>query len=192
MLNADEAVAYGATVMAGLVIGEDPLVDTPEQQRRKREDEQRRRQDAEERKQLVAGLGDDEHNPAAVPQPSALEETKEPVKQIRTQGKRLIVNDVLPLTLSVQTQGNTVDKQIGRNATIPCECTKEYTTVRENMQKITINIRQGESLHADRNHSLGKIVIRDIPPGPPGHWIFEVTFRVDENNILKVTVRRND
>jgi heat shock protein 5 len=65
MLNADEGVAYGATVMAGLVSGEDPLVDTPEVQRQRREDEERKRQEAEEQKQLIGGLGVDEE-PAPV------------------------------------------------------------------------------------------------------------------------------
>ena len=83
-----------------------------------------------------------------------------------------------------------MDKVLRKGISIPFAETRQYKTTRENMQKITINVRQGESDEANKNHSLGKFAITDIPPGPAGSWIFDVTLAVDENNTLKVTAER--
>ena len=102
------------------------------------------------------------------------------------------MTDVLPLSIGVQTAGNTMDRVLPRLASIPYEQTRQYKTTKENMQRITINVRQGESDEASKNHSLGKFAITNIPPGPAGSWIFNVTLRVDEDNVLKVTADRED
>ena len=85
-----------------------------------------------------------------------------------------------------------MDVVIQRNANLPFDVTKKYQTSKDNQERMAIDVRQGEHQTATKNHSLGKYVFTEIPPGPAGKVKLEVNFKIDQNSLLKVTMKRMD
>ena len=85
-----------------------------------------------------------------------------------------------------------MDIVIQRNANLPFDVTKKYQTSKPNQQRMAVDVRQGENPQASKNHSLGKYVFDEIPPGPAGQAKIEVNFKIDQNSLLKVTMKRLD
>lgn len=99
----------------------------------------------------------------------------------------ILLLDVTPLTLSVETQGGVATSLIERNTTIPTKKSKIFTTATDNQTQVTINVLQGERPMAKDNISLGQFNLGGIPPSPRGVPQVEVTFDIDANGILHVT-----
>ncbi len=110
-------------------------------------------------------------------------------ESIQTKNKRLLLIDVVPLTLGVETFGGGVDKIIHRNTPIPTVEKREYTTYCDNQQGMQFHVLQGESSLAEGCRSLAKFELRDIPPLPAGIARVEVLFSVDVNGLLTVSAR---
>ncbi len=98
----------------------------------------------------------------------------------------IVLLDVTPLTLGVETLGGVVTPLIERNTTIPTEESKIFTTAADNQTTVDIHVVQGERAMAKDNHSLGRFQLTGIPPAPKGIPQIEVTFNLDENGILNV------
>ncbi len=103
--------------------------------------------------------------------------------------KDILLLDVTPLTLSVETLGGVATPQIERNTTIPTRRTQVFSTATDNQTQVEIHVLQGERPLAVDNKSLGKFILDGIPPAPRGVPQIEVTFDIDANGILKVTAR---
>ncbi|GIU81310.1 MAG: molecular chaperone DnaK [Acidobacteria bacterium] len=103
--------------------------------------------------------------------------------------KDIVLLDVLPLSLGLETRGGLFVKLIERNSTIPTKNTMVFTTVVDNQQSVEIHILQGEREIASANRSLGRFELIGIPPAPRGVPQIEVTFEVDANGILNVSAR---
>ena len=101
--------------------------------------------------------------------------------------KDILLLDVTPLTLSVETLGGVATPLIERNTTIPSEKSQIFSTASDSQPQVEINVLQGERPMASDNKSLGKFVLDGIPPAPRGVPQVEVTFDIDANGILKVT-----
>ncbi len=101
----------------------------------------------------------------------------------------ILLLDVTPLTLSVETLGGIATPQIPRNTTIPTRKTQVFSTATDNQTQVEIHVVQGERPLAADNKSLGRFVLDGIPPAPRGVPQIEVTFDIDVNGILKVTAR---
>ena len=101
--------------------------------------------------------------------------------------KDILLLDVTPLTLSIETLGNVATPLIERNTTIPTRKSQVFSTASDNQTQVEIHILQGERPMAIDNKSLGKFVLDGIPPAPRGIPQVEVTFDIDANGILKVT-----
>jgi molecular chaperone DnaK len=99
----------------------------------------------------------------------------------------ILLLDVTPLSLGVETQGGVMDKLIERNTTIPTKKSRIYTTAADNQTEVTIHILQGERPMAGQNKSLGQFNLSGIPPAPARVPQIEVTFDIDANGILNVT-----
>ncbi len=99
----------------------------------------------------------------------------------------ILLLDVTPLSLGVETQGGITDKLIERNTTIPTKKSRTYTTAADNQTEVTIHILQGERPLAKDNKSLGQFNLSGIPPSPARVPQIEVTFDIDANGILNVT-----
>ncbi len=98
----------------------------------------------------------------------------------------IVLLDVTPLTLGVETLGGVVTPLIERNTTIPTEASKVFTTAQDNQTSVDIHVVQGERAMAKDNHSLGRFQLTGIPPAPRGVPQIEVSFKMDENGILNV------
>jgi len=103
--------------------------------------------------------------------------------------KDLVLLDVTPLSLGVETQGGLFTKLIERNATIPTKNTQIFTTVVDNQDTVEIHVLQGERQIANENKSLGKFQLVGIPPAPRGVPQVEVSFAIDSNGIVNVSAR---
>jgi molecular chaperone DnaK len=103
--------------------------------------------------------------------------------------KDVLLLDVTPLSLGIETEGSVVDKVIEKNTTIPTKATKTYSTASDNQPAVTIHVLQGERTRATDNKSLGKFDLSDIPPQPRGVPQIEVTFDIDANGIMHVTAK---
>jgi molecular chaperone DnaK len=103
--------------------------------------------------------------------------------------KDILLLDVTPLTLSVETLGGVATPQIERNTTIPTRRTQVFSTATDNQTQVEIHVVQGERPMAADNKSLGRFILDGIPPAPRGIPQIEVTFDIDANGILKVTAK---
>jgi molecular chaperone DnaK len=103
--------------------------------------------------------------------------------------KDVLLLDVTPLSLGIETEGAVVDKVIEKNTTIPTKATKVYSTASDSQPAVTIHVLQGERTRAADNKSLGKFDLTDIPPMPRGQPQIEVTFDIDANGIMHVTAK---
>lgn len=103
--------------------------------------------------------------------------------------KDILLLDVTPLTLSVETLGGVATAMIERNTTIPTNKTQVYSTATNNQTSVEIHIVQGERPMAGNNKSLGKFMLDGIPPAPRGVPQIEVTFDIDANGILNVSAK---
>ncbi len=99
----------------------------------------------------------------------------------------IVLLDVTPLSLGVETLGGVTTTLIDRNTTIPTEESKVFTTAADNQTNVDIHVVQGERAMAKDNHSLGRFSLTGIPPAPKGVPKIEVTFQMDENGILNVS-----
>ena len=103
--------------------------------------------------------------------------------------KDILLLDVIPLTLSIETLGSVATPQIERNTTIPTRRSQTFSTASDNQTQVEIHILQGERPMAADNKTLGKFILDGIPPSPRGIPQIEVTFDIDANGILKVTAK---
>lgn len=103
--------------------------------------------------------------------------------------KDILLLDVAPLTLAIETLGGVATAQIERNTTIPTRRSQVFSTAADNQTQVEIHILQGERPMAADNKSLGKFILDGIPPAPRGMPQIEVTFDVDANGILKVSAK---
>jgi len=103
--------------------------------------------------------------------------------------KNIVLLDVTPLSLGVETQGGIFDKLIERNTTIPCNRSRVYTTATDNQPEVEIHILQGERPMAKDNKSLGRFHLGGIPPMPARTPQIEVTFDINADGILHVTAQ---
>ncbi|MBE7536625.1 MAG: molecular chaperone DnaK [Anaerolineales bacterium] len=103
--------------------------------------------------------------------------------------KDILLLDVTPLSLGVETMGSVMTKMIERNTTIPVRKTETYSTAADNQTAVDIHVLQGERPMASDNMSLGRFRLDGIPPAPRGIPQVEVTFDIDANGILNVTAR---
>jgi molecular chaperone DnaK len=101
--------------------------------------------------------------------------------------KDILLLDVTPLTLAIETLGGVATPQIDRNTTIPTRKSQVFSTASDNQTQVEIHVLQGERPMALDNKSLGKFILDGIPPAPRGTPQIEVTFDIDANGILKVT-----
>ncbi len=103
--------------------------------------------------------------------------------------KDILLLDVTPLTLSIETLGSVATPQIERNTTIPTRRSQTFSTASDSQTQVEIHILQGERPLAADNKSLGKFILDGIPSAPRGVPQIEVTFDIDANGILKVTAK---
>ncbi len=103
--------------------------------------------------------------------------------------KDLVLLDVTPLSLGIETHGGLFTRLIDRNSTIPTKSTQIFTTVVDNQDTVEIHVLQGEREFAKENKSLGRFELVGIPPAPRGVPQIEVTFAIDSNGIVNVSAR---
>jgi molecular chaperone DnaK len=103
--------------------------------------------------------------------------------------KDMLLLDVTPLTLSIETQGGVATPMIQRNTTIPIKKTETFSTAADNQSSVEVHVLQGERPLVNQNRTLGKFQLTGIPPAPRGVPQIEVTFDIDANGILTVTAK---
>ncbi|MCP5196279.1 MAG: molecular chaperone DnaK [Gammaproteobacteria bacterium] len=103
--------------------------------------------------------------------------------------KDVLLLDVTPLSLGIETLGGVMTKLIEKNTTIPTKAQQVFSTADDNQTAVTVHVLQGEREMASANKSLGKFDLQDIPPAPRGVPQIEVTFDIDANGILHVSAK---
>jgi molecular chaperone DnaK len=106
--------------------------------------------------------------------------------------KDVLLLDVTPLSLGVETRGGVMTKIIERNTTIPVRRSETFSTAEDNQEAVDVVVLQGERELAADNRVLGRFQLKDIRPAPRGEPQVEVTFDIDANGILNVTARDKD
>ncbi len=101
----------------------------------------------------------------------------------------IVLLDVTPLTLGIETMGGVMTKLIEANTTIPCKKSETFSTAADNQTEVTIHVLQGERPMAAQNKSIGQFNLTGITPAPRGVPQIEVTFDIDANGILKVSAK---
>ena len=101
----------------------------------------------------------------------------------------VLLLDVTPLSLGIETMGGVMTKLIEKNTTIPTKASEIFSTAEDNQTSVTVHVLQGERELAKDNKSLGQFNLTDIPPAPRGVPQIEVTFDIDANGILKVSAK---
>lgn len=103
--------------------------------------------------------------------------------------KNVVLVDVTPLTLGIETLGGVMTKLIPRNTAIPAKRSETFTTAADMQTSVEVHVLQGEREFAKDNKSLGTFVLRDLPPAPRGIPQIEVSFELDSNGILNVSAK---
>ena len=103
--------------------------------------------------------------------------------------KDVLLLDVTPLTLGIETMGGVRTPLIDKNTTIPTKKSQVFSTAEDNQPAVTVHVLQGEREVASGNKSLGKFDLSDIPEAPRGTPQIEVTFDIDANGILNVSAK---
>ena len=103
--------------------------------------------------------------------------------------KDVLLLDVTPLSLGIETLGGVMTKLIEKNTTIPTKANQVFSTAEDNQTAVTVHVLQGEREQATANKSLGRFDLADIPPSPRGIPQIEVTFDIDSNGILNVSAK---
>ncbi|MBI3776846.1 MAG: Hsp70 family protein, partial [Gammaproteobacteria bacterium] len=103
--------------------------------------------------------------------------------------KDVLLLDVTPLSLGIETLGGVMTKLIEKNTTIPTKATQVFSTAEDHQSAVTVHVLQGEREMASANKSLGRFDLGDIPPAPRGVPQIEVAFDIDANGILNVSAR---
>ena len=101
----------------------------------------------------------------------------------------VLLLDVTPLSLGIETMGGIMTKLIEKNSTIPTKQNQTFSTAEDNQTAVTVHVLQGERDMASGNKSLGQFNLSDIPPAPRGMPQIEVTFDIDANGILNVSAK---
>lgn len=103
--------------------------------------------------------------------------------------KDILLLDVTPLSLGIETMGGVMTKLIDKNTTIPTKASQTFSTADDNQTAVTVHVLQGEREMASANKSLGRFDLSDIPPAPRGTPQIEVTFDIDANGIMHVSAK---
>lgn len=103
--------------------------------------------------------------------------------------KDVLLLDVTPLSLGIETMGGVMTRLIDRNTTIPTSKSEVFSTAADNQPQVEVHVPQGEREMAEGNKSLGRFILDGIAPAPRGIPQIEVTFNIDANGILNVTAK---
>src|SRR5215204_823777 len=138
---------------------------------------------------LVISLGGSEPNKSVNPDEVVAIGAAIQAGVLRGDVKDVLLLDVTPLSLGIETKGGVMTKLIERNTTIPTKRTEVFTTAEDMQPSVEIHVLQGEREMANFNKTLGKFQLVDLPPAPRGVPQIEVTFDIDANGIVSVSAR---